>query len=122
MVLLKLMVFLGSDNLDAIAQIKSNVNLDKGKVILSKDEQGYPTLLLPLSKKESWGFIGWALDELNVDINDRDELAGSYFVKVTPDRGFFSKLINTVSSIKIYQLILKENTSSMTKVIFVDFV
>ena len=118
--LLKLMVFLGSDNLDAIAQIKSNVNLDKGKVILSKDELGYPTLLLPLSKKESWGFIGWALDELNVDINDRDELAGSYFVKVTPDRGFFSKLINTVSSIKIYQLILKENTSSMTKVIFVD--
>tara|TARA_B100001175_G_C19474884_1_gene623764 strand:- start:215 stop:1276 length:1062 start_codon:yes stop_codon:yes gene_type:complete len=118
--LLKLMVFLGSDNSDAIAQIKSNLNLDKGKVILSEAEQGYPILLLPLSKKESWSFIGWALDELNVDINDRDELAGSYFIKVTPDRGFFSKLINTVSSVKTYQLVLKENTSSMTKVIFVD--
>jgi outer membrane protein assembly factor BamC len=118
--LLKLMVFLGSDSQEAIQKIQSNTNEDKGSAILTKSELGYPELSLPLDKKESWRFLGWALDELSVDISDRDQLSGSFYIKVTPDRGFFSKLINTVSSIKTYQLALREDSSSMTKVIFVD--
>ena len=118
--LLKLMVFLGSDSQEAIEKIQSDINEDKGSVTLAKTELGHPELSLPLNKRESWRFLGWALDELSVDISDRDQLSGSFYITVTPDRGFFSKLINTVSSIKTYQLVLREDSSSTTKVIFVD--
>ena len=55
-----------------------------------------------------------------MDISDRDQLSGSFYIKVTPDRGFFSALINTVSSVKTYQIVLIEDNSATTKVIFVD--
>ena len=118
--LLKLMVFLGSDSQEAINKIQSDSNLDKGSAILAISESGFPELSLPLDKNESWRFIGFALDELSVDISDRDQLSGSFYIKVTPDRGFFSALINTVSSVKTYQIVLIEDNSATTKVIFVD--
>ena len=59
-------------------------------------------------------------DELSVDIDDRDQIEGSYFINVTPDKGFFSKLLASASITKTYQLILKEYTNSQTRVIFVD--
>jgi outer membrane protein assembly factor BamC len=118
--LLKLMVFLGSDSQEAINKIQSDSNLDKGSAILAISESGFAELSLPLDKNESWRFVGFALDELSVDISDRDQLSGSFYIKVTPDRGFFSKLINTVSSVKTYQIVLMEDTSATTRVIFVD--
>ena len=60
------------------------------------------------------------LDELSVDIEDRDQIEGSYFINVTPNKGFFSKLLSTASITKTYQLILKEDVNSQSRVIFVD--
>ena len=60
------------------------------------------------------------LDELSVDIEDRDQIEGSYFINVTPNKGFFSKLLSTASITKTYQLILKEDANSQSRVIFVD--
>jgi len=118
--LLKLMVFLGSDSQEAINKIQSDRNLDKDTAIITISELGFPELSLPLDKNESWRFVGFALDELSVDISDRDQLSGSFYIKVTPDRGFFSKLINTVSSVKTYQIVLMEDNSATTRVIFAD--
>ena len=61
-----------------------------------------------------------ARNVVGVDIDDRDPVEGSYFINVTPNKGFFSKLLATASITKTYQLILKEDTNSQTKVIFVD--
>ena len=87
-------------------------------VVLS--DTGYASLVFPFDKNESWKLLGWALDESGVDIEDRDSLEGSYYINVTPNKGFFSKLLTTASITKTYQLILKEDTSSQTYVIFVD--
>ncbi len=119
--LLKLMVFLGNDKSDAISKIQSNNNENTVNISVVLSETGYATLLLPFDKHESWKLLGWALDELNIDIDDRDQIEGSYFINVTPNKGFFSKLLATVSITKTYQLILKEDANSQTKVIFVDF-
>lgn len=119
--LLKLMVFLGNDKSDAISKIQSNNNENTVNISVVLSETGYATLLLPFDKHESWKLLGWALDELNIDIDDRDQIEGSYFINVTPNKGFFSKLLATVSITKTYQLILKEDVNSQTKVIFVDF-
>ena len=118
--LLQLMIFLGNDRNDSISKIQSNVEKSKTTVSVVLSDTGYASLVLPFNRKESWKLLGWALDESGIDIEDRDLLEGSYFINVTPNKGFFSKLLATASITKTYQLILKEDTSSQTKVIFVD--
>ena len=118
--LLKLMVFLGDDRFDAITKIKSNTNENIVDVSVVLSEKGFATLIFPFEKRESWKLLGWALDELSIDIEDRDQIEGSYLINVTPNKGFLSKILATASLTKTYQLILKEDSSSQTKVIFVD--
>ncbi len=118
--LLQLMVFLGNDSSDAITKIQSNTQESRVLASVVLSETGFASLIVPFDKNESWKLLGWALDELSIDIDDRDQLEGSYFINVTPNKGFFSKLLSKASSAKTYQLILKEDTSSQTKVIFVD--
>ena len=118
--LLQLMVFLGNDRSDAITKIQSGSENNEVDVFIVESENGYASLVFSFDKNESWQLLGWALDELGVDIDDRDPVEGSYFINVTPNKGFFSKLLATASITKTYQLILKEDTNSQTKVIFVD--
>ena len=118
--LLKLMVFLGDDRFDAITKIKSNTNENIVDVSVVLSEKGFAALIFPFEKRESWKLLGWALDELSIDIEDRDQIEGSYLINVTPNKGFLSKILATASLTKTYQLILKEDSSSQTKVIFVD--
>ena len=118
--LLKLMVFLGNDRSDAISKIQSNTYENVDNVIVEISETGYAELIFPFDRQESWKLLGWALDELSVDIEDRDQIEGSYFINVTPNKGFFSKLLATASITKTYQLILKEDIHSQVRVIFVD--
>jgi outer membrane protein assembly factor BamC len=72
------------------------------------------------NKKQTWNYLGWALDELDVDIEDRDAIDGSYFINITKDKGFFSKLLSSVSSGQTYQLIVQQLDESYSQVIFVD--
>ena len=87
------MVFLGNDRDDSITKIQSNVKEKKTTVSVVLSDTGYASLVFPFDKNESWKLLGWALDELSVDIEDRDLLEGSYFINVTPNKGFFSKLL-----------------------------
>jgi outer membrane protein assembly factor BamC len=118
--LLTLMVFLGSERSDAIANIQSDNIIDEANVSVENTESVYASLLFPHDKKKTWTYLGWALDELNIDIDDRDSSEGSYFIKVTPNKGFFTRFLNTASSTKIYQLIVKEVDGVSTYVYFVD--
>ena len=77
-------------------------------------------MIFPFDKNESWSLLGWALDELDVDVEDRDVIDGSYFIKLTKDKGFFSKLLSSVSPSQTYQLIVKQLDETYSQVIFVD--
>jgi outer membrane protein assembly factor BamC len=118
--LLQLMLFLGNDREDAINKIQSNAEDTKVVITTILSQEGYASLVFPFDKYESWKLLGWALDELSIEIEDRDQLASSYFINVAPNKGFFSKLLATASITNTYQLILKEDSNSQTKVIFVD--
>jgi len=117
--LLKLMVFLGDDSAESITKIQSNQDSNETIAEVFTSESGYATLVLPYDKKQSWKLLGWALDELNIEVEDRDSLEGSYLIKINPNRGFLTKLLSTVSE-QSYQLILKDIGDSQTHVIFVD--
>jgi len=118
--LLRLMVFLGSDRFEAISKIKSNVDSEEANVSVIASESGYATLVFPFDKKQSWSYLGWALDELGVDIDDRDSFEGSYLIKVNPRTGFISKMLGSINKKKTYQLVIKEVSEFQTIVIFVN--
>ena len=114
------MVFLGSDRSEAIIKIKASNEKIESPVSVIKSESGYATLMFQYNKKQTWNYLGWALDELDVDVEDRDVIDGSYFIKLTKDKGFFSKLLSSVSSGQTYQLIVQQLDESYSQVIFVD--
>ena len=118
--LLHLMVFLGSDRSESINKILASNQKIESPVSVIKSESGYAALLFPYNKKQTWSYLGWALDELDVDIEDRDATDGSYFIKITKDKGFFSKLLGTISSMQTYQLIVKQVDETHSQVIFDD--
>ena len=118
--LLHLMVFLGSDRSESINKILASNQKIESPVSVIKSESGYATLVFPYNKKQAWSYLGWGLDELNVDVEDRDAIEGSYFINVNASKGFFAKLINTVSNTNTYQLVVKQLDESHSQVIFVD--
>ena len=118
--LLNLMVFLGSDRSEAINKIQASNEKTESPVSVIKSESGYATLVFPYDKKQAWSYLGWALDELDVDIEDRDAIDGTYYINVVKGKGFFSKLLSTVSGTQTYQLVIKQLDESRSQVIFVD--
>ena len=118
--LLHLMVFLGSDRSSAINKIQASNEKPELPVSVIKSENGYATLVFPYNKKQAWSYLGWALDESYVDIEDRDVIDGSYYINVTSKKGFFSKLLSTSSLTQTYQLVVKQLDESHSQVIFVD--
>ena len=118
--LLKLMVFLGNDREEAISKIQSNTSLDNTTVEVVVSESGYASLTFPYNKKQAWSYLGWALDELGVDVDDRDVIEGSFLIKANPNKGFFSKILGSMDKDTTYQLVIKEVGASQSTVIFVD--
>ena len=118
--LLKLMVFLGNDRVEAISKIQSNTSVSNAAIEVVTSESGYATLTFPYNKKQAWSYLGWALDELGVDVDDRDVIEGSFLIKANPNKGFFSKILGSMDKDTTYQLIIKEVGASQSTVIFVD--
>ena len=118
--LLKLMVFLGNDRVEAISKIQSNTSSSNAAIEVIASESGYATLTFPYNKKQAWSYLGWALDELGVDVDDRDVIEGSFLIKANPNKGFFSKILGSMDKDTTYQLIIKEVGASQSTVIFVD--
>ena len=118
--LLHLMVFLGSDRSESINKILASNQKIESPVSVIKSENGYATLVFPYNKKQAWSYLGWGLDELNVDVEDRDVIEGSYLSMSMLVRDSFASLINTKSNTNTYQLVVKQIDESHSQVIFVD--
>jgi outer membrane protein assembly factor BamC len=117
--LLSLMVFLGSEKAAATKKIQDINEVSNPSIEIITSGIGYATMAFPYDRDESWRYLGWALDELGIDIEDRDIDDASFFIKVSP-KGFFSKLIGAAGSIKTYQLFVKQIDKSKTYIYFVD--
>ena len=118
--LLQLMLFLGESKSEAINKINENNKLENPTVEVLKFENGFARLVFPYDKDQAWRYLGWALDELGIEVEDRDSFEGSYFINVEPNKGFFSKLMSTVGSAKTYQLFVKQTQDMHSEVYFVD--
>ncbi|MFP6836629.1 MAG: outer membrane protein assembly factor BamC [Pseudomonadales bacterium] len=71
------------------------------KSLITRDEQGAPTLLLFLDQDRAWAALGQALDRAEMNVTDQDRSEGLYYVNVTESflageqkKGFFGRMFS----------------------------
>ncbi|RUM83144.1 MAG: hypothetical protein DSZ18_03615 [Candidatus Thioglobus sp.] len=120
--LYRLMTFLGSDHAVArekIIQAKEDQTL---MVSLSKGVNGYAKLTFSLNQYDTWDNMGWALDQLNIDVDDKDVKEGSFYINVarTEDQGLWSRMFGDDAIKKSFQILVRQTSDNETEVYFND--
>ena len=119
--LYKLMFFLGENEKSAQQKIKNPVEDKKIDVnVVSNDKQ--TNLIFNLDSKETWLKIGWALDQLNIDVEDRDSFENTYYIQIDgKTKGIFSNLFGKRNKETIsYQIIVKYLGNKKSQVMLHD--
>ena len=120
--LYRLMTFLGSDHAVAREKILTAKEEQKMTVSVEKGVGGYAKLAFSLGRYDTWDNMGWALDELNIDVEDKDVKEGSFYINVarTDDKGIWSRMFGDDAIKKSFQIIVKQIDSQTTEVYFND--
>jgi outer membrane protein assembly factor BamC len=118
--LYRLMTFLGSDHAVAREKIIQAKEEQKITVTQSKGVNGYAKLTFSLNQYDTWGNIGWALDQLNIDVEDKDVKEGSFYINLarTEDKGIFSRIFGDDAIMKSFQILVRQTESNTTEVYF----
>jgi len=120
--LYRLMIFLGSDSAEARERIMNSK--DQNKIIATVQEglNGYAKLVFNLNFIETWDNISWAIDQLNIDIEDKDIKERSFYIRsaLPEDTGILTKIFGDEAVKGTYQLNLKNINPGSTEVYFND--
>jgi outer membrane protein assembly factor BamC len=120
--LYRLMTFLGSDH--AVAREKiTQAQDDKALTVkVVKGIGGYAKLTFSLGQYDTWDNMGWALHQLNTDIEDKDVKEGSFYISIarTEDQGIWSRMFGDDAIKKSFQIIVKQIDTGETEVYFND--
>jgi outer membrane protein assembly factor BamC len=120
--LYRLMTFLGSDHALAREKIMAAREQQKLTIKIAKSMGGYAKLVFSLTQHETWNNIGWALDQLGIDVEDKDVKEGSFYINIAKeeDKGIFSRLFGDDSIKKSFQIVVRQVDSNITEVYFND--
>lgn len=121
-VLYRFMLYLGGDHTKAREQIITTKGETKSNVELVKGIGGYAKLQFSLNKYDTWENIGWALDQLGIDVEDKDVKEGSFYINVakTEDKGILSRVFGDNAIRQSYQIIVRQISGETTEVYFND--
>ncbi len=120
--LYRLMTFLGSDHAVAREKILAAKEEQKTTVKLADGVGGYAKLVFSLNQYDTWDNVGWALDQLNIDIEDKDVKEGSFYIQVarTEDKGLWSRMFGDDAIKKSFQILVRQIDNQTTEVYFND--
>jgi outer membrane protein assembly factor BamC len=120
--LYRLMTFFGSDQEIAKKKILKAQENKMLSVKVSESVNGYAKLIFPLNQYETWDSIGWALDQLNIDIEDKDIKEGSFYINVarSDDKDFLTRIFGDDAIKKSFQIMVKQINDNITEVYFND--
>ena len=84
------------------------------RVVLARDGSGYPMIMMYTSYAWAWEYVGQALAETDLQIDDRDRESGLYFLQVPKGYGLEDKearlkLSQTVNGVQLTVLDRKES-------------
>jgi len=120
--LFKLMLYFGSDS--AVAREKIINAQKESKLVIKKDKDinGYTKLIFNFGIEDTWDNVSWALNNMNLDIQDKDIKEKSFYINIarTSDKGFFTKIFGDEAVKKVFRLSLKLNSNKETELIFYD--
>ena len=116
------MVYLGSDSADAREKIVKAQEDSSISIQQVTDINGYSKLIFNFGIEETWDNVSWALNNLNIEIDDKDIKEKAFYIKVarTSDKGIFTKMFGDEAVRKFYRIFLKQVSSTQTEVIFFD--
>jgi len=121
--LYQLMVFISGNQAEAKEKILKAKDQNTINVTLERSFNGYAKLNFQASIVDTWDSINWALDQLNIDIEDKDIKERSFYIKTvrTSDIGILTKLLGSDAVMKTYQILIKpgENPNN-SSVLFND--
>ena len=118
--LYRLMLYLGGDDAKAkILEAKDEKNVN---ATVMDSINGYAKLVFNLDTLDTWDRMSWAIDQNNIDIEDKDiKEKAFYIVSVrTADKGIMSRLFGDEPLKKTFQLVLKSTGPRTTEVYFND--
>ena len=120
--LYRLMVFISGDQVGSREKILAAKEDRKITAEVLDNFNGYAKLRINASILDAWDNISWALDQLNIDIEDKDIKEKSFYINTvrTSDIGFMSKLLGTEALVKTYQLLVKSVDQNSSEVFFGD--
>ena len=120
--LYRLMTFLGSDRADARAKILEAKSQQKVIIKSLKGIGGYAKLAFSLNQSDTWDSMNWALDQLNVNVEDKDIKEGSFYINIarTQDKSILTRLFGEEHVQKSFQIMVKQIDSNKTEVYFND--
>jgi len=120
--LYKLMLYFGSDS--AVAREKIINAQKESQLVIKKDKDinGYTKLIFNFGIEDTWDNVSWALNNMNLDIEDKDIKEKSFYINIarTSDKGFFTKIFGDEAVKKVFRLSLKLNSNKETELIFYD--
>jgi len=75
-----------------------------------------------LNPNEVFNNISWALDQMRVDVYDKDNLEKTFYINEakTSDKGIISDLFGEEALKKKYQIAIKQISKDLTEVYFHD--
>ena len=116
------MLFLGSDSANAREKIINAKDENPIKVYLEDALNGYAKIVINMNLSDAWDNISWALNELNIEIEDKDIKEKTYYIKEarTADKGIMTKLFGDVAIKKVFQIQFKSIDTNLTEVYFND--
>lgn len=121
--LYRLMVYLGSDDSAARDKIQAASSERSIKVEIKQDIQGYAKLQFAHNKLDTWNSIAWALDQLGIEVEDKDLTEGSFYIKVAKDdASFMSNIFGNYENIDSFQIRVKGLGPNFTEVYFSNLI
>jgi len=119
--LYRLMIFLGGQ--DVKNKILQASDIEK-KISARVDDgiNGYAKLIFDSGLIETWEKISWSIDQNNFDLEDKDILEKSFYIRTsrTADQGIISKILGDEAIRLTFKLILQEISKNQTEVYFID--
>ncbi len=116
--LYRLMMYLGSDEIKARSKIDTAREDLALKVDLITKSDGVVALNFKQNKEEVWRYVSWALDSLNIDVEDKDLQEGTFYVGANianKKKGWFARLFDT-SSVHTFQILVRQTSHDVTEV------
>ncbi len=121
--LYQLMVFLSGNTIKSKDYIINAIDNSKIDVSIITTDANNTILKFIENKEQVWRYIGWALDNNNVSIEDKDLKEGAYYINITDKHrtkskisGILYNLFDSSSDDKTYQLLVRQLDYAHTEV------